>query len=194
MLAVVAHCPRALGRRQILPRAAGWPLKGPDLALCFSLLEQQLLFCVPSWGHLIIPEQMSAACWGRAGRPAWAAEEKLGHGTPVGNETRNLLWRCTCAGMVTRLPPQENRASNPARSALCMQHSTCSARSWEQLEECWGSSRSWCLPGCCYPTNEGQALAGGWLGGSAPGHPAGIFLRHSTHFFSTMPKQILADY
>lgn len=34
--------------------------------------------------------------------------------------------------------------------------------------------------------------AAGW-GGSAPGHPSGIFLRHRARFFA-MPKQILADY
>lgn len=96
MLAVVACCPRVLGRRQILSRlcpcsrAGGWPFEGQRLC-AFALLEQQLLFWVPTWGCPIIPEQMNAACCGRGGRPVWAAEERLGHGTPVGHESQELV-------------------------------------------------------------------------------------------------------
>lgn len=68
-----------------------WVASRGTVLCAFALLELQLLFWVPRWGCLIIPEQMSSAGWGRGGRPAWAAEERLGHGAPVGNEAQELV-------------------------------------------------------------------------------------------------------
>lgn len=194
LLAVVARCPRALGRRQTLPRAAGWPLEGPDLALCFFLLEQQLLF----WGCLIIPAQMSAACWGRAGRPAWAAEEKLGHGIPVGNETRDLLWRCTRCKDGDKAASTGEQSQQPCHSCplhaafhlLCQELGT--------ARGVLGQQQRLVPARMLLPHKRGASpcsAACWWLAGGLCSRPSSWHLSETLHsFFSTMPKQILADY